>query len=91
MLSLMLLPQVHTEHYNNMPKQYTAIFTAVKNDNFQLIFCLNFAQSIDCGYMLEQPVEVVLGERVGLVVNASDSGSRDRGFEPHSRQTVLCP
>ena len=26
----------------------------------------------------------------GLVVNASDSGSRGRGFEPHSGQTVLC-
>ena len=30
-------------------------------------------------------------ERGGLVVNASDSGSRGRGFEPHSGQTVLCP
>ena len=30
-------------------------------------------------------------ERVGLVVNASDSGSRGRGFELHSGQTVLCP
>ena len=29
-------------------------------------------------------------ERGGLV-NASDSGSRGRGFEPHSGQTVLCP
>ena len=26
-----------------------------------------------------------------LVVNAADSGSRGRGFEPHSDQTVLCP
>ena len=31
-----------------------------------------------------------LRERGGLVVNASDSGSRGRGFEPHSGQTVLC-
>ena len=31
------------------------------------------------------------GERGGLVVNASDSGSRGRGFEHHSGQTVLCP
>ena len=30
-------------------------------------------------------------ERGGLVVNASDSGSRGRGFGPHSGQTVLCP
>ena len=33
----------------------------------------------------------VQGERGGLVVNDSDSGSRGRGFEPHSGQTVLCP
>ena len=25
------------------------------------------------------------------MINASDSGSRGRGFEPHSGQTVLCP
>ena len=33
------------------------------------------------------------GEGGGLVVNASDSGSRvgGGGFEPHSGQTVLCP
>ena len=31
------------------------------------------------------------GERGGLVVNASDSGSRGRGLEPHSGPTVLCP
>ena len=34
---------------------------------------------------------LVNGERGGLVVNASDSGSRGRGFEPHLGQTVLCP
>ena len=34
---------------------------------------------------------LALGERSGLVVNASDSGSRGRGFEPHSGQTVLRP
>ena len=31
------------------------------------------------------------GELIGLVVNASDSGSRGRGFEPYLGQTVLCP
>ena len=31
------------------------------------------------------------GERGGLVVYASDSGSKGRGFEPKSGQTVLCP
>ena len=30
-------------------------------------------------------------ERGCLVVNASDSGSRGRGFEHHSSQTVVCP
>ena len=29
------------------------------------------------------------GERGGLVVNASDSGPRGRGFEPHLGQTVF--
>ena len=33
----------------------------------------------------------VIGERGGLVVNASDSGYRGRVFEPHSGQTALCP
>ena len=28
--------------------------------------------------------QLTLGERGGLVINASDSGSRGRGFEPHS-------
>ena len=35
-----------------MPIQYTAIFTVVKNDNFQLLFFLFFlifAQNIECG------------------------------------------
>ena len=31
------------------------------------------------------------GERGGLVVNASDSGSRGRRFESHSGQTMLYP
>ena len=31
------------------------------------------------------------GGRGGLVVHASDSGSRGRGFECRSGQTVLCP
>ena len=33
----------------------------------------------------------ISGERGGLAVNSSDSGSRGRGFEPHSGQTVFCP
>ena len=36
-------------------------------------------------------VYFVVRERGGLVINASDFGSRGRGFEPHSGQTVLCP
>ena len=38
--------------------QYTEIFKAVKNENFQwkcLDIFLNFAQTIDCGYTLEPP------------------------------------
>ena len=31
------------------------------------------------------------GERGGLVVKASDFGSRGRGFEPHSGQTAGLP
>ena len=41
--------------------------------------------------LLSEVTSDALGERGGLVVNASDSGSRGRGFEPHSGQTVLCP
>ena len=36
-------------------------------------------------------LSIRLGECGGLLVNASDSGSRGRGFEPHLGQTVLCP
>ena len=32
-----------------------------------------------------------IGERSDLGANASDSGSRGRGFEPSLNQTVLCP
>ena len=52
-------------------------------------FCIFFFQNIpikteeNCQYPL-----FPLGERGGLVVNASDSGSRGQGFEPHSGQTV---
>ena len=45
-------------HYENMPIQYTVIFIAVKNENFQWKFFdifLIFAQNIDCGYTLEPP------------------------------------
>ena len=41
-----------------MSVQYTAIFHACKNDNFQMKICdifLIFAQNIDCGYTLEPP------------------------------------
>ena len=45
-------------------------------------FCFNYTDST---------ISLLSGERGGLVVNASDSISRGRGFEPHSGQTVLCP
>ena len=45
-------------HYANITMQYTAIFHGCKNDNFQLKvfdYFHNFAQNIDCWYMLESP------------------------------------
>ena len=41
-------------------------------------------------FMTASTVPSYRGERVGLVVNASDSGSRGRGFETHPGQTMLC-
>ena len=41
--------------------------------------------------LLLASIHIYYGERGGLVVNASDSGSRGRGFESHLGQTVLCP
>ena len=41
-----------------MPLQYTEIFIAIKNENFQqkkIDIFLIFAPNIDCGYMLELP------------------------------------
>ena len=42
----------YTEHYENVPMQYTEIFKVVKNENFQLksfaIFLI-FAQNIHAG------------------------------------------
>ena len=45
-------------HYDNLPMQYTAVFIAIKIENFlQIIFdiLLIFAQNNDCGYTLEPP------------------------------------
>ena len=48
----------NSEHYENTPMQYTAIFNGCKNNNFQMknsdIFLI-FAQNIDCLYTLEPP------------------------------------
>ena len=46
-----------TDHYTNMPMQYTAIFKAVKMISFswKIDIFLIFAQNIDCGYTLERP------------------------------------
>ena len=46
--------------------------------------------TVDLHYV-SNTLNTLIGERGGLVVNTSDSGSRGRGFEPHSGQTVLCP
>ena len=45
-------------HYENMPMQYTEIFSPVKIENFHgniFDIFLIFAQNIDCGYTLEPP------------------------------------
>ena len=45
-------------YYENLPMQYTEIFSPVKIENFHgIIFdiFLIFAQNIDCGYTLEPP------------------------------------
>ena len=57
--------------------------------NFKIL--LIFAQNREgMGGSYEYP-QSMFGERDGLVVNASDSGSRGRGLEPHSGQTHLLP
>ena len=53
--SFMELIPTLTEHYENTPMQYTAIFHGCKNVHFQMKFFnifFIFAQNIDCGYML---------------------------------------
>ena len=45
-------------HYENMPIQYTEIFSAVKMENFprkKIDIFNNFAQNMHCGYTLEPP------------------------------------
>ena len=45
-------------HNENMPMQYTEIFKAIKNENFQqknFDSFLIFAKNRDCGYSLEPP------------------------------------
>ena len=45
-------------HYEDLPMQYTEIFSAVKIENFVgnfFIFFLFLLQNIDCGYSLEPP------------------------------------
>ena len=59
-----------------------------ENMNTIVIILIRLSLSI---IVRDEQSHLVLGERGGLVVNASDSGSRGRGFEPHSGQTVLCP
>ena len=60
----------------NRNQHYMAIFQTYSTGRYMYCFFLHTIRP---------------GERGGLVVNASDSGSRGRGFEPHSGQTVLCP
>ena len=50
-------------------------------------FTCDYKQEIMQVYL----IPLLSEERGGLVVNALDSGSRCRGFEPHSGLTVVCP
>ena len=56
--SLKSLHHGNSNHYENTPMQYTAIFHGCKNDNSKLKFFDYFhifAQNIYCGYALEPP------------------------------------
>ena len=47
-------------HYKNLPMQYRENFLSIKNGKFQWKNLVNsnmFDQNIDCGYMLEPPLE----------------------------------
>ena len=57
--TVVILLQVMYLHYENMPMQYTKIFSSCKEGKFAVeiffyIFLI-FARNIDCGYMLEPP------------------------------------
>ena len=43
------------KHYENMPMQYTEIFSPVKIEKIHGNIFDIFAQNIDCGYTLEPP------------------------------------
>ena len=67
-----ILPTKHvvytdSNHYENMPMQYTEIFKVVKNENFQWKFLdifLIFAQNIDCGYTLTNTHNLCFGAKI---------------------------
>ena len=46
---------VSSQHYDNMPLQYTASSYGCKNNNKNCDIFLIFAQNKDCGYTLEPP------------------------------------
>ena len=67
---------------------------AGKDFRFSSNLCVQgriFVSLLTCACREDFRFSTNLGENGGLVVNASDSGSRGRGLEPHSGQTVLCP
>ena len=57
---------------------------------FNLFYCFLIVL-FSCMNLLYIFYMYIYEERGGLVVNAPNSGSRGRGFKPHSGRTVLCP
>ena len=62
-----------SNHYENTPMQYTAIFHGCKYQNFYKKNCdifPIFAQNIYCGYMLRRLIEAVLTSTHNLCFGA---------------------
>ena len=73
-------------HYENLPMQYTEIFIAIKNENFQQknfdIFVI-FAQNIDCGAVLTSTHSLCFGakiKKIGKILGVSLYGKCSHFF-----------
>ena len=73
-------------------KKYVILFTLVEMSSGRNICGRNIRSPNSLSTkVLTEKIFNHTRERGGLVVNASESESRGRGFEPHMGQTVLCP